>query len=348
MVRIGIAGIGFMGMIHYLNYQKVPGAQINALCETNQKRLTGDWTDIKGNFGPAGQMMDLSGIATYSQLDDMLADPDIELVDVCLPPAAHADVVIKALESGKHVFCEKPMALDIASADRMVAAAQSAGRLLMIGHVLPLLPEYQFAVEAARDGKYGRLLGGHFKRVISDPQWLPDFFDPDKVGGPMLDLHIHDAHFVRLMFGMPTALDTQGRWRGEVLEYFQTQFRFPDPSLVVSATSGVINQQGRSFLHGYEIHFEDATLVFEFGVLADEGRVIMPLTVIEKSGANQQVDLGSGDPMMNAFENELAAVVSGVETGSPSQFLTGDLARDAISICHKQNESARSGKRAEF
>ena len=137
----------------------------------------------------------------------------------------------------------------------------------------------------------------------------------------MLDLHIHDAHFVRLMFGMPTALDTQGRWRGEVLEYFQTQFRFADPSLVVSATSGVINQQGRSFLHGYEIHFEDATLVFEFGVLADEGRSIMPLTVIPRTGDNQQVDLGSGDPMMDAFENELNAVATAVESGTPSEFL---------------------------
>jgi len=341
-------GIGFMGMIHYLNYQKVNGAKVSALCEMNEKRLTGDWRDIKGNFGPAGQMMDLSGIATYTQLDDMLANPDIDLVDVCLPPAAHADVVIKALESGKHVFCEKPMALDIASADRMVAAAAATSKLLMIGHVLPLLPEYRFAVEAAQSGKYGRLLGGHFKRVISDPQWLPHFYDADKVGGPMLDLHIHDAHFVRLMFGMPTALDTQGRWRGDVLEYFQTQSRFADASLVVSATSGVINQQGRSFLHGYELHFEDATLVFEFGVLADEGRSMMPLTVIPRTGDNQQVDLGSGDPMMSAFENELNAVATAVEGGTPSEFLTADLARDAIRICHKQNESARSGKRAEF
>ena len=345
MVRVGITGIGFMGMIHYLNYQKVSGAEIVAMCETNEKRLAGDWTDIKGNFGPAGEMMDLSGVATYTQLDEMLANPDVDLVDVCLPPAAHADAVIKALEAGKHVFCEKPMALDTESTDRMVAAANAAGKLLMIGHVLPLLPEYQFAVDAAATGKYGKLLGGHFKRVISDPAWLPHFFDPDKVGGPMLDLHIHDAHFVRLLFGMPTALDTQGRWRGEVLEYFQTQFRFDDPSLVVSATSGVINQQGRSFLHGYEIHFENATLVFEFCVLEDEGRVIMPLTVIPREGSNEEVDLGGGDPMMNAFENELSAVVAGVDSGQPSKFLTAELARDAILICHKQNESASTGQR---
>ena len=347
MVQIGIAGIGFMGMIHYLSYQKVGNAKVAALCEMDEKRLTGDWTDIKGNFGPAGEKMDLSGIDTYTQLDEMFANPEIDLIDICLPPAFHADAVCKALGAGKHVFCEKPMALDVESTQRMVAAAESAGKLLMIGHVLPLLSEYQLAVEAKRSGKYGKLLGGHFKRVISDPQWLPHFYDPAKVGGPMLDLHIHDAHFIRLLFGMPEAVDTQGRWRGEVLEYFQSQFRFQDTSQVVSATSGVINQQGRSFLHGYEIHFEDATLVFEFGVLQDEGRVMMPLTVIPRTGENEVVALGDEDPMMRAFANEMNAVTNAVDEGVVPEFLAADLARDAIRICHLQNDSARSGLRAE-
>jgi len=346
MVRVGIAGIGFMGMIHYLSYQKVRGAKVTALCETNEKRLTGDWTDIKGNFGPAGEMMDLSGIATYTQLDEMFANPEIDLVDVCLPPAFHADAVVKALASGKHVLCEKPMALDIASTDRMVGAAEAAGKLLMIGHVLPLLPEYAFVVKAAQSGEYGKLLGGHFKRVISDPPWLPHFYDPTAVGGPMLDLHIHDAHFIRLLFGMPTGVQTQGRWRGDVLEYFQSQFCFSDESLVVSATSGVINQQGRSLLYGYEIHFEEATIVFEFAVLQDEGRTVMPLTVIPRNGDNKEVDLGAGDPIIMAFENEMNAVTDGVEKGVAPKFLAADLARDAIRLCHKQNESAKSGMRA--
>ncbi len=346
MVRVGIAGIGFMGMIHYLNYLKLGSAKVTALCETNQRRLSGDWTDIKGNFGPAGQMMDLSGIETYTELDQMFADPDIDVVDVCLPPAFHADVAVRALEAGKHVFCEKPMALDVESTERMVAAADASGKTLMIGHVLPLLPEYQFAVDAQRSGKYGKLLGGQFRRVISDPQWLPHFYDPDRVGGPMLDLHVHDAHFIRLLFGMPTAVDTQGRWRGEVLEYFQSQFHFGDTGFVVSATSGVINQQGRSFLHGYEIHFEEATIVFEFGVFEDEGRVMMPLTAIPREGSNELVDLGGGDPMMRAFEIELSSVAEGIAKGTVPEFLAADLARDAIRICHQQNESARSGLRA--
>ena len=116
MIRVGIAGIGFMGMIHYLAYQQLKGVKVAALCEQDRKRLAGDWRTIKGNFGPAGTMMDLSGIETYERLDDMLANESLDMIDICLPPAAHAPVAVAALNHGKHVFCEKPIALHSADA----------------------------------------------------------------------------------------------------------------------------------------------------------------------------------------------------------------------------------------
>ena len=79
MIHVGIAGIGFMGMTHYNAYQKIRGVKVAALCEQDPKRLAGDWRTIKGNFGPQGQMMDLSGIARYADLDEMLADPKLDL-----------------------------------------------------------------------------------------------------------------------------------------------------------------------------------------------------------------------------------------------------------------------------
>ena len=124
MLKVGIVGIGFMGMIHYLAYQRIPGVKVVALCESYAKeRLTGDWTKIKGNFGPAGQQMDLTGIATYDNLDAMLADENVDVVDVCLPPAGHAAATIAALNAGKNVFCEKPIALKAEEGVEMVAAA---------------------------------------------------------------------------------------------------------------------------------------------------------------------------------------------------------------------------------
>ena len=343
MTRVGILGIGFMGWIHWLSYQKVAGLEVAAVCETNTKRLTGDWTDIKGNFGPPGEMVDLSNVAKYEKLDELLADDSIDMVDICLPPSLHADAAIAALQAGKHVFCEKPMSLTTADCDRIVQAANDSNKLLHIGHVLPLLPEYAFARETIDSGKYGRALGGSFKRVISDPQWLPNFYDPDRVGGPMLDLHIHDAHFIRLLFGMPTSVTSNGRMRGDVVEYWNTLFKFADESLAVHAQSGVINQQGRSFTHAYEIHLERATLMFDFAVVGDKPVVAMPLTVLDDEGQALQPELPAGDPMLAAFEAELTEVARCIDSNTPSQLLGAELARDAIVLCQKQTESVKSG-----
>ena len=343
MINVGIAGVGFMGMIHYLSYQKVRGAKVTALCDQDDTRLAGDWRSIKGNFGPAGTIMDLSGIDTHSDPHEMLADPKIDVIDICLPPALHADITVAALNAGKHVFCEKPMALTDEDARRMIRVAQKAGKLLMIGHVLPMFPEYAFAYKTITGGKYGRLLGGSFKRIISDPLWIPDFFDPAKVGGPMLDLHVHDAHFIRLLFGMPRVVATHGRMRGEVVEYFNSLFHFDDPSLLVSATSGVIYQQGRTFTHAFEIQLEQATLLYDFAVIDDNPELLMPCTVLTNKGRVVRPQLGSGDPV-EAFEAEIKEVIRSIRRGEQSQILAGYLAQDAIVLCDKQTRSVKTGR----
>lgn len=341
MVRIGIAGIGFMGMVHYLSYQKVRGATVVAIAEPDPQRRAGDWTGIQGNFGPRGEQMDLSGVAAYASLDEMLADESIDLVDLTLPPAAHAPATLAALKAGKAVFCEKPMALAAADAKRMQQAATRAGLPLLIGHVLPFFPEYAWARKVIASGKYGKLLGGAFKRVVSEPTWLKNFWDPDQVGGPMYDLHVHDAHFIRLLFGMPKCVTTTGRERNSLPQFWHSQFAF-DSGAVVEATSGTIDQQGRSFQHGFEIHLERATLAFDFAVLGGEGRYLCPPTLIENRGA-KPAKLTGGDPM-DAFEAELREVVQCVRTGSPSEVLSGELALDAMLLCQRQAESLRSGK----
>lgn len=344
MLRIGLVGIGFMGWIHYLAYQKVRGVKLAAICTRNAKRLAGDWRGIQGNFGPPGEQIDLKGVSKYAELAELLADDSIDAVDLCLPPHLHASAAIEALKAGKHVFVEKPMALTTAECDRMVQAAAKAGKQVLVGHVLPFFPEFAAALKIAKSGKYGRPIGGHFKRVISDPLWIKDFYDPTKVGGPLVDLHVHDAHFIRLLFGMPTSVVSQGRMRGDVVEYCNSQFGFADPSLVVSAASGVINQQGRPFTHAFELLLEKATLIYEFAALADGNNVLTPLTVLDSKGKVERPTMPAGDPSLAAFEGEIKEFASAVKSGKPSAILSGDLARDAILLCHKQTESVKRGK----
>ncbi len=162
MVGIGLVGLGFMGMIHYLAYRKVVGGRVVALCSRDEKKRAGDWTSIQGNFGPRGSQMDLTGVETYSDFEQLLADPNVQLVDLCVPNDAHAAMAIRALEAGKHVLVEKPIALDIEDADRMMAAAAASGRLLMVAHVLPFFPELRMLWSAC-----GRGVTALCKRPIS-------------------------------------------------------------------------------------------------------------------------------------------------------------------------------------
>lgn len=357
MLNVGLSGIGFMGMIHFHAYRRVEGARVAAFWSRSEQKRAGDWRGIKGNFGPAGEQMDISGITTYPSLETMLTNDSLDVIDICLPPSLHAEGTIAALRAGKHVFCEKPISVSLSDARRMMDTAKACGKQLAIGHVLPYFAEFGFVLDAVRSGRYGKLLGGQFKRIISDPTWLPLFFDPERIGGPLVDLHIHDAHFIRLLFGKPKAVFSTGRLHKgghgrpvpthnePMVEFASTQFLFDD-DYSVTATSGVIGQQGRSFTHAFEIHFEQATLLFDFAVLGGEGRTVLPLSVLTADGKLEEPSLAGAEPAdaISPFASEIREVTRAITSGQPSTILDGQLALDALILCHAQTRSIVTGK----
>jgi predicted dehydrogenase len=332
MVGIGIVGVGFMGMIHYLAAQRASGLRIVALCSRDPKKLAGDWTSIQGNFGPRGTQMDLSGLGCYRDFDELLADPKIDLVDLCVPNDSHASMAIQALQAGKHVLVEKPIALSTSSADQMVDAARTSGKLLMVGHVLPFFQEFAFALEAVRSGRYGPLQAAHLFRVISKPDWSSGIADPGRTGGPAVDLHIHDTHFIALSCGTPRAVHSRGVVHAGAVVHLTTQYLYDQPDLTVSCTSGALSQPGRPFAHGFEFYLERATLAFEYARLAGEDHLAMPLSVILPDGSVERPSLGSGDPI-DSFARELTFAAAAVATGQEPDQLSGTVARHALKLC---------------
>lgn len=339
MVRIGLVGIGFMGMIHYLAARKLRGAEVVAICSRDEKKLAGDWTSIQGNFGPRGEMMDLSKLKKYRTLGDMVADPDIDMIDVCSPTDQHPPAALAALAAGKHVLVEKAIALTAADADAMVAAARKAGKLMMVAHVLPFFPEFAFAAEAIKKKTYGKLLGGHFKRVISKPDWSADIGDAAKTGGPAVDLHIHDTHFIGLVAGVPKKVFATGLVESGAVTYLTTSYLY-DGGPAITCSSGAVAMKGRAFVHGYEIYLEKATLTYESGTC--------PLTVLHADGTSETPKLAGGDEATAAFTLELQAAVDGIAAGKEPDLLSGQLARDALVLCHREIESVKSGKIVEI
>lgn len=342
MIRVGLAGIGFMGWIHYLAYQRSKSAKLVAFASRDDKKRTGDWRGIKGNFGPPGDWIDVKGIETYETLESMLASPNLDVIDICLPPHMHVETAVQALEHGKHVFCEKPLALTTQDCDRVLSAAKAAGKLVMVAQVLPYIGPYRYALEVATSGRLGKVKGGYFKRIISNPDWIPDFYESDRVGGPMVDLHVHDAHFIGLLLGKPRSVMASGWAKDGVSKFVQALYRFDDPSVGVSASCGVIDQAGRPFTHGFELYLEKATLQFEFAAVTDQAET-MGLKVLHADGTVERPTLPAGDDV-SAFEDEIADMCQSIQTGSTLPRLDGQLARDAIHTCLCVQQSALTGR----
>jgi len=334
MVRIGTVGIGFMGMIHYLATKKVRGGKVTAVCTRSQKKLAGDWTNIQGNFGPPGGQEDLSKVKKYADYNDLLADPDIDLVDLCLPTHLHRDLTIRALRAGKHVLVEKPIAVALKEAKAMVAAAKKSGRLLMVAHVLPFFPEFAYAYQTVSRGRYGKLLGAHFKRIISRPDWSVNPEHLARSGGPGIDLHIHDNHFIQLLCGVPDAVHSQGILVGDYPQYVRTRYVYEKTGAAVTCTSGALCHGGRSFDHGFEIYLEKGSLIYSMDT---------PLTFLDRKGNAQSPRLKSTDPV-DAFVAEIQCAVDAIRKNADPGALSGEGALAALNLCWREAKSVKTGR----
>ena len=337
MVNVGIVGLGFMGVTHFKALQQAEGAQVAAVCTRDRQKLSGDWTSVQGNFGEGGGLQDLSGIACYETVDELLADSSIDLVNVCLPTHLHREVSIAALRAGKHVLVEKPIALTLEDADAMMQAAADAKRLLMVGQVLRFFPAFAEAREIVRSGQYGALLGAHFKRIIAKPAWSKDehFDDVSKSGGPALDLHIHDTDFVHFLAGVPNSVQSRGVVRANgAITYLQTQYVYADGGPCVSAQSGALSMPGMQFEHGFDIYLERATL--QHNCLFTGNDIWLY--------ANDEAKKVMTPQRPDGFVAELEHAATCVATQTESDLISAAVARQALAVCLLEQESVLSGR----
>jgi predicted dehydrogenase len=206
MVKVGQIGMGFMGRTHFGIYEKLPNARVVAFADQDPKRRAGTWADPIGNM-PADwpAQVDMSGRRSYANLDDMLEDPEIDLVDITLPTYLHADAVVKALKAGKHVLSEKPMGLTSAECKKVLDAYKKAKTNYMVAQCIRFWPQYVAIKEMITSKKFGKLRSLALKRLANPPMysmgnWL---MDHKKSGGALLDLHVHDIDFAAHMLGKP-------------------------------------------------------------------------------------------------------------------------------------------------
>jgi len=214
-LRFGICGLGCMGRGHFARLYKNPRAQVTAVCDQNEARRRGDWNDELGNIDlvrSRGGRAPLEGVAQYAAPAELIADPNVDAVLIALPTVFHADVAVQALEAGKHVLCDKPMALRPADCDRMIRAAESSGRRLMVAQCLRFWPQYVLIKDLVDGGRVGRVRHAVLRRVGSPPtysagNWL---LKAEQSGGALLDLHVHDIDFAHYLLGVPATIYARG------------------------------------------------------------------------------------------------------------------------------------------
>jgi predicted dehydrogenase len=336
MIHVGIIGIGFMGVTHFKALQQVEGARVAAISTRDAQKLGGDWRNIQGNFGDSGGMQDVSQLARYEEWRDLINDETLDLVDICLPTHLHRDVTIAALEADKHVLVEKPIALSLEDADAMIAAAQKANRLLMVGQVLRFFPAFAEARSIVHSGEYGALKAAHLKRIISAPSWSRDdhFADVSKSGGAALDLHIHDTDFIHYLAGVPQQVRASGVLApGGGVTYLQSQYLYGGEAPCLTSQSGAIAASGLSFEHGYDIYLENATLQFN-NLFTNEEIWIY-------TGGEKRV-LQPERP--EAFVAQLQHATECVATGRESELISATSARNALAVCLKEQRSVLTGE----
>lgn len=293
-MRIAVAGLGFMGSTHLQAWRKVAGAEIAAVVSSDERKLSGDLSAIQGNLDRPGEALDFSAAAKYKTLDEALADKSIDAIDLCLPTHLHEPAALAALDAGKHVLIEKPMALDGAACDRIIAAADRAGCTLMVAQVLRFWADYQPLIAAVNDGSLGPLHSVLFRRRCAAPAWGQWLKDPEKGGGGVFDLLIHDVDLAIRLFGNPRAVSATGHEDLEKgIDLVHATLHYDHiPGVVI--TGGWHHPKAYPFSMEYTATFDGGTIEF-----STAGR---PATLYDAAGEVKPLELCARD----GFEAELA------------------------------------------
>ena len=334
MVRIGIAGLGFMGKMHFRCYKALDGVEIAAVCDVDEAKLEAGAAEA-GNIAGAEEPLDLGGVALYHDFDQMLKDSKLDAVSITLPTYLHCEHTVKALQAGLNVFCEKPMALETKACDTMIAAAEKSGKILQIGHCIRFWPEYAKTKQIIDSKQYGLVKVATFQRLSMPPTWAWDdwIVNETRGGGAIIDLHIHDADYIQYTFGMPQSVFTRAaRGPGGSFDHALTSYIYEDGK-VITAEGGWMMTPAFGFEMSFNIILEQATITYDctrkpaFKVCPAEGDAIIP-----------EVESGDG------YSLEIAYFVKRLKGEKVVEVVTPGQSRDSLRLVLAEKSSAQMGK----
>jgi predicted dehydrogenase len=334
-LKAGVIGLGFMGRSHIAHLEKLPYVQVVAIADAEPARLENEAT-VSGNIKLPAPSLDFKSVQRFRDGRDLIAQADVDFVDICLPTDLHAELTILAAEAGRHILVEKPMALTSQEAQRMVDAAQRNGVELMVAQCVRFWPEYQYLKETVTSGRLGKLLKAEFTRRSSAPVWAWQrwMMDARRSGGAALDLHIHDVDFVNHLLGTPVQLYATGARTPVTGGYdvITSMYTYADGASV-TIDGGWYAAPSFGFGATY-------LAVFEGGIVRYNGTAQPTLMVYRNEGGAPEVPDVAGDAYYNEIEFFTKCLAEG---RSPATFLPASSSLQSLRLVEAEIRSIEAG-----
>lgn len=299
MLRVGLIGCGGVGAIHAECWLAMKDqAQLVAVADMNEVR--------------ARKYADKAGGRMYRDGRDLLEKEVLDVVDICVPTFLHADYLEWAMEKVKNVIVEKPVCLTEEQARRIMEVQEKTGALVQVAHVVRFTNGYRYLKNLVEEGTYGKVVAGDFARLSPRPTWMVGHDDVNRSGSMALDLHIHDADYVRyLMNGDPDSIQTSTvKDASGVIQHIWTAYKYGE--VVLMAEGSWNYTSGMPFAQTFRVRLEKAVVILEesgtLKVYPEEGGVILP-----EIGAKEEMDMGINVSDMGPYLNEIKYFIQAIE-----------------------------------
>lgn len=328
MLKVAILGFGFIGRAHGEAYARLPNVKLVAVGGCRQERVR-EW---KSPYA----------IQFYAGPDALLESADADIVDICLPTFMHEEFVTKAAEKGMHVICEKPLALTVEAVDRMLAAVRKAGVTFMVAQVLRFFAHYTKCRELVRDGSLGNVFFASASRLAEPPRWADWFRDPDKSGGALFDLQVHDLDYLMNLFGVPDSVfavglqSDSGSW-----DHVASSLSYPASKVTIEASYRMA--PGWPFTSALRLMGTAGSVEYGFRVQGNVDVVEQAqhsLILYSKGGTATRFEIDDPDPYLR----ELEYFVDVVERGEQPDSVRPADARSVIAVLQATKQSLETGK----
>lgn len=333
MVRVGVVGLGMMGLTHLDVYRSLPNVKLAAICDSDSRRLSGE-VHALGNIEGQSQVTVASlpdEVKRCTDIADVVGSDEIDAVDICLPTDLHKRFGLEVLNAGQHLILEKPLARSSSEAAELVAAAESSKGMAFVGHCLRFWPGWSWLKQVVDGKTYGNVLGATFRRVVNHPGG-PFYSNGDRSGGAALDLHIHDTDFVQYLFGMPKSVTSFGYSKiTNQPDHILTQYHYDEVPLVVAEGSWAMSD-GFVFNMSFTVNFEKATAAFD-------SAMEKPLTLYQ-DGQSQKIDLDS----KMGYDFEIEYFMKCIENNEAPTIVTMQDGLNTVKIVEAEIASVQSGR----